>query len=267
MSRPTPWAWRCETEPSSARSLSAGPRSNSPARQEGDRRRLVVLLCLTALGVKLVDVPQALAHAEEAVAILWGSPATSTLIFPLFQLSMVLSALPTETDRCLVLAEECIDLDRTYRRAWSTLAEATAAKLRVENSDVASGLHFWRTVFSRLDRSGDVGYLASQLYGAAEGFAPIDPAFPRRPGGHRRSLHPSLQSLSSIGSRKGRTSPPRVHDLGPTAVDAARSRRRRDVVRRRPSTHLRQHRPSHRSNRLTYQARDSPSDVDHQGQR
>ena len=50
------------------RSVAIGRAAIERARQEGDRRRLVVLLCLTALGANLVDVPQALAHAEEAVA-------------------------------------------------------------------------------------------------------------------------------------------------------------------------------------------------------
>ena len=208
-----------------ARSVAIGNAAIERARQDGNGRQLSWILSLTSLGETLVDFPQALAHAEEAVAIARESPAKSSLIYPLLQLSFVLSALPTETDRALALAEECIRLDETHRQVWSTLAQSTAAKLRVDRGEIASGLRDWKAVFARLDWAGDVGFLVMQLSGVAEALAPVDPIFAVDLAAIADSgaIAPyAVLDLIQDGTQLARA----VQEVGPNAVDAARARAR-----------------------------------------
>jgi hypothetical protein len=56
-----------------------------------------------------------------------------------------------DRDRALAAAEESIALDRTHRWAWATLSEASAARIRVDRGEVATGLGLWNDVLRRLD--------------------------------------------------------------------------------------------------------------------
>ena len=99
---------------------------------------LSFLLSLLALAEIAVDPEPALAHVEEAVAVARACPATSALVYPLCQLSVVSGRPARDPDRALAAAEECIRLDRSHRKVWSTLSEFAAARLRVDRGEVAS---------------------------------------------------------------------------------------------------------------------------------
>ena len=193
------------------------------ARHAGDPRLLSYLLSLLALGEITVDPTLALAHAEEAVEVARTSPATSALIYPLCQLSVVLVSLRGDPDRALAVAEESIALDRTHRRAWSTLSEGSAARLRVDRGEVATGLRLLNDVLRRLDWSGELGYLSMQLPGLADAIAHLDPTFALDLAAIADSgiiapfpAFDMLQSFEALAAA--------VDELGPGAVEAARSR-------------------------------------------
>ena len=102
------------------------------ARQAGDLAcwaSMLGLLYVAEAGLG-EDPDGALAHAEEAVAVARQSPATSALLNPLMMLSGAL--LRIDPDRAVATADECIRLDRTYRKAWSTICVAYAATVRLE---------------------------------------------------------------------------------------------------------------------------------------
>jgi predicted ATPase/class 3 adenylate cyclase len=147
------------------------------ARTAGDPRMLSWLLSLVSLSEIPVDPAAALAHVEESVEIAHSLPASSALVYPLCQLSIVLRAVADDPERALAAAEECIRLDRSHRKVWTTISEGAAAMLRVDRGDVASGLRMWADVLHRFDWSGEVGYLSMQLPGGAEALADIDPTF------------------------------------------------------------------------------------------
>ena len=132
------------------------------------------------------------------------------------------ASLRSDPDRALAAAEECIRLDQTHRKAWSTLSEGSAATLRVDRGEVATGLRLLHDVLRRLHWSGELFYLSMQLPGLADSIA----------GSIRRSRSSSPPSpraapscrFAVFDARAGSKGSPRVDELGPDAVEAARSR-------------------------------------------
>ena len=143
------------------------------------------------------------------------------LIYPLCQLSLV--AQQRDPDRALAAAEESIRLDQTHRKAWSTLSEGSAAKLRVDRGDLATGLRLWRDVLRRLHWSGELGYLSLQLPSLADSIAGIDPILALQLTAISESG--TIASFAAFDALAGyERLADTVDELGPDAVQAARSR-------------------------------------------
>ena len=181
------------------------------------------MLSILALVEGGIDHAQAVIDAEEAVAIARRSPATSTLIYPLFILAVVLSAQQRDPDRALAAAEECIHLDHTQRKTWSTVSEGQVAKIRIDRGELATGLRLWRDVLRRLDWSGELGQLAIQIPNLANSIAELDPTLALELAAISESgaiLH--VSALDGPGAFEQLFDTAR--ELGPDALHAARSR-------------------------------------------
>ena len=103
------------------------------------------------------------------------------------------------------------------------MSEGSAAKLRVERGELATGLRLWRDVLHRLDWSGELFYLTMQLPSLGDSIAAIDP-----------TLGLGLAAISESGAimpfaafdalagmkRLANT----LDELGPDALQAARAR-------------------------------------------
>lgn len=200
--------------------LSMGNAAVEQSRRSDDPSGLSFMLSLLALVELAVDPTQGLTHAKEAVEVARRSPATSTLIYPLCQLSI--AAAPSDPDLALAAAEECIGLDQTHRKTWSTLSEGTIVKLRLDRGELGPGLELWRDLLHRLHWSGEVFFLGMQLPGLADSIAGIDP---------RLALELAAISESGVIFPFAAFDAPgferlanNVHQLGPDALQAARSR-------------------------------------------
>jgi predicted ATPase/class 3 adenylate cyclase len=206
--------------------IEIGARGIAQARTASEAIILAYLLSLTALGELSVEPDAAQAHAREAVDVARTCRATSTLLYPLCQLSMVLGVTGGDPDEALEAAEECIRLDRTSRRAWSTVTESSAALLRFSRGERAAGLRAWSDVVRRFEWSGELGYLAMQLGGIANAAAEIDPAFAVDVAAiadcGRIVPFPVLTMLDGFPTLKAAT-----EDAGSDAIDAARGRANR----------------------------------------
>jgi predicted ATPase/class 3 adenylate cyclase/DNA-binding SARP family transcriptional activator len=195
------------------------------ARGEDNPRGLAFLLSLLAFGEMALDPDQALAHVEEAVEIARACRATSALVYPLCQLSVVLADRGTDADRdrALAAAEECIRLDRSHRKVWSTLSEFAAAKLRVDRGEFVEGLRLWSDVLHRLDWAGEVAYFTMQLPALAEATADTDPTvavdLAAIAGSGVIAPFPMFEVLQSFGRLASV-----IDESGPDTVAAARSR-------------------------------------------
>jgi hypothetical protein len=133
------------------------------------------MLSVLALVESGVDQRQAVKDVEEAVAIARRSPATSALIYPLSILTVVLAAQQRDPEGALAAAEECIHLDLTQRKSWSTMSEGQVAKIRVDRGELAAGLRLWRDVLRRFDWAGEHGQLTIQLAALGNSIAGLDP--------------------------------------------------------------------------------------------
>jgi hypothetical protein len=165
------------------------------------------------------DPTRALAHVEEAVAVARHSPGTSALLYPLAVLSGAI--LRTDPDRALAAADECVRLDQTHRKAWSRLCTASAATLRLDRGEVATGLLLWRDLLQQLHWSGEVFHISLQLPSLADSIARIDPtlALELTAIGGAIVPHPVFDGIAPY-ERLAQA----VDNLGLDAVEAARSR-------------------------------------------
>jgi predicted ATPase/class 3 adenylate cyclase len=145
------------------------------AREIDNPRLLSYALGLRSLGEVALgtDPAAALAYAEECVTVVRGYPARSPLVYALNMLGI--AALRSDPDLALAAAEECIRLDQTHRKLWSTLSAGTAAMLRVNRGEIATGFRLFNDHLHRLHWSGEVFNFATQLPGIAEYIAGNDP--------------------------------------------------------------------------------------------
>jgi hypothetical protein len=139
-----------------------------------------------------------------------------------FSLLMLSGALlRIDPDRAVATAEECIRLDRTYRKAWSTICVAYAATVRLEAGEVEPGLVLWRDVLRQLHWSGEIFHISLQLPNLAESLAAIDPTA-------ALELTAIAGVIGSYFVFDGLAGYPRltqtVEELGPDVVQAARVR-------------------------------------------
>jgi hypothetical protein len=81
----------------------------------------------------------------------------------------------TDPERALAAAEECISLDQTHRKAWSTLCAGPAATLRFERGEIHAGLVIWRDFLRQLHWAGEVFHISLMLPALANSVALIDP--------------------------------------------------------------------------------------------
>jgi hypothetical protein len=178
------------------------------------------MLCVLALVESGSDQGQAVNDVEEAVAIARRNPATSALIYPLSILAVVLAEQQRDPEGALAAAEECIHLDRTQRRSWSTLSEGQVAKIRLDRGELAAGLRLWRDVLRRLDWSGELGQLGIQLADLANSIAGLHPTLALELAAISESLHVSaLDAPGGFGQLFDT-----AREAGSDAVHAARSR-------------------------------------------
>ena len=193
------------------------------AREIEHPRLLSYALGLLSLGEVALgtDPAAALAHAEECVATVRGYPARSPLVYALNMLGV--AALRPDPDLALAAAEECIRLDQSHRKLWSTLSAGTAAMLRVNRGEVATGFRLFNDHLRRLHWSGEVFNIATQLPGIAEYIAGNDP---------ERALQlAAIAESGAIAANPIFDAPVPlewltrlVDELGPEAVAAARTR-------------------------------------------
>jgi predicted ATPase/class 3 adenylate cyclase len=158
-----------------ATATSIGRTAVEQARRADNPRWLSYMLSILALVESGVDQRQAVKDVEEAVAIARSSPATSALIYPLSILAVVLAARQRDPEEALAAAEECIHLDRTQRKSWSTMSEGQVAKIRVDRGELATGLRLWSDVLRRFDWAGELGQLTIQLAALGNSIAGLDP--------------------------------------------------------------------------------------------
>ena len=134
-----------------------------------------------------------------------------------------IAAQRSDPDRALAAAEECVRLDHTHRRTWSTNCAALTAKLRVERGELAEGLRLWRDLLHQLAWSGEVGTLSLGLRALADSIADIDPALALELTAISESgaiaPFPAFDALGQY-ERLAET----FDELGPDALEAARSR-------------------------------------------
>src|SRR5204863_1639791 len=117
--------------------VSFGEAAVEAARQADDRAcraNMLALLYMAEVGLG-ADLERALTHAEQAVEVARPSPATSVLLHRLMILAVAFRSV--DPDRALAAAEECIRLDRTNRKAWSTLCVGVEATVRLDRGEVA----------------------------------------------------------------------------------------------------------------------------------
>ena len=204
-----------------AAAVSIGTAAVEQARQVGDRACWANMLCLLSVAeMGLGDDPVgALAQAEEAVEVARQSPATSALLYPLMMLSGALQHV--DPDRALAAAEECIRLDQTHRKAWSTLCAGSAATLRLEHGDVVNGLVSWRDVLQQLHWSGEVFHISLLLPNLANSIARFNPtvALDLTAIAGAMTHYAVFDGLAGY-ARLAHT----VEELGPDAVQVARAR-------------------------------------------
>jgi hypothetical protein len=180
------------------------------------------MLSVLALTESGVDQGQAVNDAEEAVAIARRSPATSALIYPLSILAVVLAAQQRDPEGALAAAEECIQLDRTQRKSWSTLSEGQVAKIRVDRGELATGLRLWRDVLHRFDWAGELGQLTIQLAALGNSIAGLDPTLALELAAISESG--AIFYFSALDTPGFQQLVDTARELGPDALQAARSR-------------------------------------------
>jgi predicted ATPase len=163
------------------------------------------------------DPERALAHIEEAVDVARHSPATSALLYPLLMLSG--SMLRIDPDRALAAAEECVRLDQTHAKSWSKLCAVSVAALRLERGEVATGLQLWRDLLQQLHWSGELFHISLQLPNLADSIAPTDPLVAITAIAEVIVPHAVFDGIAAYERLA-----PAVDELGPDAVQVARSR-------------------------------------------
>jgi hypothetical protein len=193
------------------------------AREIERPRLLSYALGLLSLGevALATDPAAALAHAQECVAVVRGYPARSPLVYALNMLGI--AALRPDPDLALAAAEECIRIDQSHRKLWSTLSAGTAAMLRVNRGEIATGFRQFNDHLHQLQWSGEVFNIATQLPGIAEYIAGSDP---------ERALQlAAIIESGAIAANPIFDAPVPlewltrlVDELGPEAVAAARAR-------------------------------------------
>ena len=204
-----------------ASAVSIGNAAVEAARRADDRgcwSFMLGLLYVAEMGLG-ADPVRAVTHAEEAVEVARHSPGTSALLYPLAVLSGAI--LRTDPDRALAAAEECVRLDQTHRKAWSRLCGASAATLRLDRGEVATGLLLWRDLLQQLHWSGEIFHISLQLPSLADSIARIDPTLALELTAIAGAIvpHAVFDGIAPY-ERLARA----IDDLGPDAVEAARSR-------------------------------------------
>jgi predicted ATPase/class 3 adenylate cyclase len=114
------------------------------------------------------------ATVSEAVSLARATGSMITLVFPLAALNSAM--FNTKRERALAAAEECIAVDRSDRRTFSTLCRGFLARGRLDAGDVVAGLRELRAVVERLARDGDRYALAAQIGYLGDTVAHFSPA-------------------------------------------------------------------------------------------
>jgi hypothetical protein len=204
-----------------ASAVSIGHAAAEQERRADNDRYVSFMLGHAALTGSVVDPVQALRDAEDAVATARRCQATSALLYPL----MVLSLAASDPDRALEAADECVRLDQTHRKLWSTNCEGPAAKLRFGRGNRADGLHLWKDQFSRLYWSGERGQPSMALGPMADSIADIDPdlaiEFAAISESDAIAPFPVFDALAGYHYQRLAQA---LDELGPDALHAARSR-------------------------------------------
>ena len=199
--------------------ISIGQRAVQRAREVDDPGTLSFMLGLLTLAEQVIN-PGALSHAEEAVEVARRSPATSALLYPLFILAV--AAQRSDPERALAAAEECARVDRTDRKAWSTVCEAVAAKIRVNSGAIAAGLRLWRDVLRRFDWTGEVVQISLQLPNLADSVARRDPGLAVELAAISESK--AIAPFGAFDAAGYNELAGAVNRLGPKALESARER-------------------------------------------
>jgi predicted ATPase/class 3 adenylate cyclase len=144
------------------------------ARERGDAIELAFTLTVFAFFEAFFDETAAAAAAREAVEFARTTGAQSALVYALTALARATQR--TQPDQALMVCDECVHIDRTQRRGWSNMCQATAASIHVQRGEIAEGLPLYRSALQHFDWVGDRTQISVLLAEMAEALAPIDPS-------------------------------------------------------------------------------------------
>jgi hypothetical protein len=142
------------------------------ARGRGDPVDLAYTLAILAGFEAPLDAPTGAAHAREAVDIARKTGAQALLVYPLFALAS--ATYHTDPAQTLMTCDECIRIDRTQRRMWSTACRTTAASIHVQRGETAKGLRLYRSALQHFDWIGERLQISLVLEVMAEALTTID---------------------------------------------------------------------------------------------
>jgi hypothetical protein len=142
-------------------SIARSARAVDLARRAARPEELIFALGTLAVCEGIAGSDSAEAHVAESVSLARATGSTITLVFPLAALTSALYR--TNPERALSAAEECIAIDRSDRRTFSTLCRGFLGSIRLDAGAVVAGLGDLRDAVQRLADDGDRYALAAQV--------------------------------------------------------------------------------------------------------
>jgi predicted ATPase/class 3 adenylate cyclase len=141
--------------------ITIGTRAVDLARNTASTDELAFGLALLAVFEQFGFSGAAATHASEAIALARQSGSPIALLYPLMALAMALR--DTDPPRALAAADECMRIDRSRRRTWSTACQSFTAQMRLDTGDTSGAFREVRDMVLHLARHGDRAMLSAQL--------------------------------------------------------------------------------------------------------
>ena len=157
-----------------ALAASLARRAAERARQHNDHHELAFALSLLTICEATNNPEAALPAAQEALAAARRAGGVVTRIYPL--VAVATAAVHVDPRRALEAADECVRIDRTRRRFWSSVAHGIAARICVDRGEVTDGLIRFREILRSCENNGERVIFSMQLAGVAAAIARTEPA-------------------------------------------------------------------------------------------
>jgi predicted ATPase len=155
-------------------SITLSARAVDIAQRAARREELIFALGTLAVPEGIACSDSADTHASEAVSLARATGSKITLVFPLAALTTAIDR--TNPEGALSAAEECVAIDRSDRRTFSTICRVLLGSLRLDAGNVVAGLRDIREAVQRLVHDGDRYALAAQVGFLAEKIIDFSPA-------------------------------------------------------------------------------------------